>query len=78
MKTTLTVALIVVAIILIWSILLMNPKHWGIGMGIGGTSSVTSGNEYGSRKTIESKLKVIALITAVLFVGICTFLPFVD
>jgi hypothetical protein len=47
-------------------------------MGIGGAASVTSGNEYGSRKTIESKLKVIALVTAVLFVGICTFLPFVD
>ena len=44
-------------------------------MGIGGTSA--GGNEYGSKKTMEGKLKKIALISGILFVIIVLFLPYV-
>lgn len=44
-------------------------------MGIGGASA--GGNEYGSKKTMEGKLKKIALISGILFVIVVTFLPYV-
>jgi hypothetical protein len=44
-------------------------------MGIGGASA--GGNEYGSKKTMEGKLKKIALISGILFVIIVLFLPYV-
>ncbi|MDR2189934.1 MAG: preprotein translocase subunit SecG [Candidatus Peribacteria bacterium] len=78
MKTALIVMLVVLGIILVGSILLMNPKGGGIGMGIGGSAGGGSGNEYGSKKSIEGKLKKVATITAILFVGISLFLPFVQ
>ena len=56
----------------------MSPKGGGIGMGIGGAAGSTGGNEYGSQKSIESTLKKVATVTAILFVGLCLFLPFVD
>lgn len=77
MKTTLTVILIIVAIVLIGSILLMSPKKWGIWIGIGGSASMGGSNEYGSKKTIERKLQIIATVCAIIFVGICIVLPFV-
>ena len=44
-------------------------------MGIGGASA--GGNEYGSKKTMEGKLKKIALIRGIVFVIIVLFLPYV-
>ena len=44
-------------------------------MGVGGASA--GGNEYGSKKTMEGKLKKIALISGILFVIIVLFLPYV-
>lgn len=78
MKTTLTIVLVVVCVILVGAILLMMPKKGGIGMGIGGASSMSGSNEYGSKKTMEGKLKKIAIVASILFVGISLFLPFVD
>ncbi|MDO4713725.1 MAG: preprotein translocase subunit SecG [bacterium] len=75
MRTFLIIALIVVGVIFIGSVLLQSPKGGGLGLGIGGASA--GGNEYGSKKTMESKLQKIAIVTAVLFVLICVFLPFV-
>ncbi|MDR0651375.1 MAG: preprotein translocase subunit SecG [Candidatus Peribacteria bacterium] len=78
MKTVLIVILVLLGIILVGSILLMNPKGGGIGMGIGGSAGGGSGNEYGSKKSIEGTLKKVAMVTAILFVGVSLFLPFLD
>ena len=74
MKTALIIALVVLWVIFMVSVLLMSPKGW-IGLWIGGASA--GWNEYWSKKSIEGKLKLIALISAILFVGVCIFLPFV-
>lgn len=74
MKTVLIIALLVLWCAFMVSVLLMSPKWW-IGLGIGWASA--GGNEYWSKKSIEGKLKIFALITGILFVGVCIFLPFV-
>jgi protein translocase SecG subunit len=78
MKTVWIIVLVLLGIILVGSILLMNPKGGGIGMWIGGASGSAGGNEYGSKKSIEGTLKKVATITALLFVGVSLFLPFVN
>ncbi|RAL55235.1 preprotein translocase subunit SecG [SR1 bacterium human oral taxon HOT-345] len=67
--------MLITGIVFIASVLLQSPKGGGIGMGLGGASA--GGNEYGSKKTMEGKLKKIALISGVLFVIIVLFLPYV-
>ncbi|MDR0281851.1 MAG: hypothetical protein LBI53_00550 [Candidatus Peribacteria bacterium] len=47
-------------------------------MGIGGAAGSVGGNEYGSTKSMELTLKRVATVTAILFVGLCLFLPFVN
>ena len=54
---------------------MMSPKGW-IWLWIGGFSAWW--NEYGSKKSIEWKLKVVAMVAWILFVGVCAFMPFVD
>ena len=56
------------------SVLMMSPKGW-IWLWIGGFSAWW--NEYGSKKSIEWKLKIVAMVAGILFVGICAFMPFV-
>ena len=75
MFTALIILLILTGIVFVSSVLLQSPKGGGIGMGIGGASA--GGNEYGSKKTMEGKLKKIALISGILFVIIVLFLPYV-
>lgn len=77
MKTSLVIVLVILWIILVGSILLMNPKGGGIGMGIGGSAGIGSSNEYGSKKSIEGTLKKVALVSSILFVVVALFLPFV-
>ncbi len=72
MRTVLIIVLILAWITFIWSVLLMSPKG-GLGLGIGWMSG---GNEYGSKKTLETKLKKAALITGVLFVVVSLILPY--
>lgn len=55
------------------SVLLMSPKG-GLGLGIGGMSQ--SNNEYGSKKSIESKLKQVALVCACIFFVAAVVLPY--
>ena len=74
MRTLLIILMLVSGISFIVSVLLMSPKGGGLGMGIGGASG--GANEYGSKKTIEGKLKKIALITISIFVLTVLFLPF--
>lgn len=75
MFTALVVLLILTGIVFIASVLLQSPKGGGIWMGIGGASA--GGNEYGSKKTMEGKLKKIALISGIFFVIIVLFLPYI-
>ena len=75
MKTLLLIGLILDGIIFIASVLLQSPKGGGLGLGLGGASA--GGNEYGSKKTMEWKLQKIAIITGIIFVIICLFLPYV-
>ena len=57
------------------SVLMMSPKGW-IWLWSGWLSAAW--NEYGSKKSIEWKLKIVAMVSAILFVGVCAFMPFVD
>lgn len=73
--TALIIAMVLTGVVFIASVLLQSPKGGGIGMGLGGASA--GGNEYGSQKTIEGKLKKVAMISGILFVIIVLFLPYV-
>ena len=74
MKTVLIIALVVLWCIFMASVLMMSPKWW-IWLWIWGFS--VWWNEYGSKKSIEWKLKIVAMVAGILFVGICAFMPFV-
>ena len=75
MRTLLIIAMLITGIVFIASVLLQSPKGGGLGLGLGGASA--GGNEYGSKKTMEWKLQKIAIITGIIFVIICLFLPYV-
>ncbi len=64
--------LLITGILFIWSVLLMSPKWW-LGFGIGGQAW---SNEYGSKKSIETTLKKVALITGIIFVCCACLLPY--
>jgi len=68
----LIIVMIISAIIFIWSVLLMSPKWW-LWMGIWG---MWQSWEYGSKKSLEWKLKYIAIITSVVFIVSVLFLPY--
>lgn len=72
MRTLLIIVLILSWITFVGSVLLMSPKG-GLGLGIGG---MAWGNEYGSKKTLESKLKKTALVSGVLFLITSVILPY--
>ena len=74
MKTALIIILVILWCVFMACVLMMSPKWW-IGLWIGWFSGAW--NEYGSKKSIEWKLKLIAMISGILFVWICIFLPFV-
>ena len=66
--------MIIVGIIFTTSVLLMSPKWWlwAAISGIGG------GDEYGSKKSLEWKLKKIAVVTSIIFVVLVLILPYVN
>lgn len=72
MRVVLIGLLFVSGILFVISVMLMSPKG-GLGLGIGG---VASSNEYGSKKSIESTLKKVALVTGVIFVATVLYLPY--
>lgn len=74
MKTVLLGLLFVSGILFVISVMLMSPKG-GLGLGIGG---VASSNEYGSKKSIESTLKKVALISGIIFVAVVLYLPYAN
>lgn len=74
MKTVLIALMFLAGIIFVISVMLMSPKG-GLGLGIGG---VSSSNEYGSKKSIESTLKKVALVTGIIFAAIVLYLPYAN
>ena len=74
MRLVLIIAMIILWCIFVACVLMMSPKWW-LWLWIGWASA--SWNEYWSKKSIEWKLKIIAMITWILFVWVCLFLPFV-
>ncbi|MFA7298753.1 MAG: preprotein translocase subunit SecG [Candidatus Absconditabacterales bacterium] len=72
MRTFLIIILIASGIAFIGSVLLMSPKG-GLGLGIGG---MAGGNEYGSKKTLENKLKKVALASGIVFLVVSLILPY--
>jgi protein translocase SecG subunit len=72
MRTLLIILLILAWIAFIGSVLLMSPKG-GLGLGIGW---MAWGNEYGSKKTLENKLKKVALVSGIVFLIASLVLPY--
>ena len=74
MKTLLIVLMIIIGIIFVTSVLLMSPKCW-LWAAIGG---IGGGDEYGSKKSLEGKLKKIAVVTSIIFIVLVLILPYVS
>ena len=74
MKTLLIVLMVIVGIIFVASVLLMSPKWW-LWATIGW---IAGSDEYGSKKSLEWKLKKIALVTAIVFIILVLILPYVS
>lgn len=72
MHIFLTIVLVITGITFVGSVLLMSPKGW-LGLGIGW---MAGGNEYGSKKTLENKLKKVAVVSGVVFLLIALILPY--
>ena len=75
MKTALIIIMVILGCVFMACVLMMSPKGW-IGMWLWWFSAWW--NEYGSKKSIEWKLKIIATVTGILFVCVCAALPFVN
>ncbi|USN54380.1 MAG: preprotein translocase subunit SecG [Candidatus Peribacteria bacterium] len=73
MRSLLILILIIAGILFVGSVMLMTPKG-GLGMGIAG---VGGGNEYGSKKSVETTLKKVAIVSSLAFVVVSLFLPYV-
>ena len=67
--------MIIAGIVFVASVLLQSPKGGGLGLGFGGGN--TGGNEYGSKKTMESKLQRTAVVSGILFVLAIVLLPYI-
>ena len=72
MRTLLIILMITSWVVFVISVLMMSPK-WGLGMGIGGMSS---SGEYGSKKSMEGRLKNIAILAALVFIITSLILPY--
>lgn len=72
MRTLLIVLLVLAWIAFVTSVLLMSPKG-GMGLWIGW---MAGWNEYGSKKTLETKFKKVALVSAILFIVVSVILPY--
>ena len=75
MKAALIIIMVVLWCVFMASVLMMSPKGW-IWLWIGWFYAWW--NEYGSKRSIEWKLKIVAMVSGILFVGVCAFMPFVD
>ncbi|HKL44259.1 MAG TPA: preprotein translocase subunit SecG [Candidatus Absconditabacterales bacterium] len=74
MNILLIILLILSGIIFVGSVLLMSPKG-GLGAAIGGMGG---SDEYGSKKSMEGKLKKVAIVSISIFVVTALILPYVN
>ena len=74
MQTWMFLVIMITGIVLTGSVLLMSPKG-GIGFGIGWASA--GSNEYGSQKSIESTLKNVAAVCAIVMVLCIVVRPYI-
>ncbi len=74
MNILLIILLILSGIIFVWSVLLMSPKWW-LGAAIGWMGG---SDEYGSKKSMEWKLKKVAIVSISIFVVTALILPYVN
>ena len=72
MHAGLVILMIISGVIFIGSVLLMSPKG-GIGLGIGG---MWGGNEYGSKKSLEGKIRYVAIGAVAIFLLVSLILPY--
>lgn len=72
MRTLLIILMIASWTIFIITVLLMSPKGW-LWLGIGWLGN---SNEYGSKKSLEGKLKNIAILSGLVFVITSIILPY--
>lgn len=72
MRIALIIVLVISGISFVWSVLLMSPKGW-LWLGIGWAAGW---GDYGSKKTLETKLKRVALICGLLFIISSIILPY--
>jgi preprotein translocase subunit SecG len=72
MRAFLITILILSWIVFAWSVLMMSPKGW-LGLWIGWLSW---SHEYWSKKSIEWKLKQVAIISGIIFALTTLFLPY--
>jgi protein translocase SecG subunit len=72
MHSLLIIVLLIAGLAFSWSVLLMNPKWW-LGMGIAG---FWGSNEYGSKKSVTSVLKNIAVVSGIIFMLVAIYLPY--
>lgn len=73
LHTVLVVFLVILWIVFIWSVLLMSPKWWLWAWILWWWAGW---HEYGGKKSIERKLKYVAMVTWILFILISLFLPY--
>lgn len=66
--------MIIIWIVFVTSVLLMSPKWW-LWSALGW---IAWSDEYWSKKSLEWKLKKIALISGICFLVLVLILPFVD
>ncbi len=59
-------------VVFVISVLMMSPKG-GLGLGLGWAGNST---EYGSKKSLEGKLKNIAILAGIVFVVTSLILPY--
>jgi preprotein translocase subunit SecG len=72
MQSVLLGAILISWILFIGSVMLMSPK-WGLWIWLGGMSWW---GEYWSKKSLETTLKKVAVVTAIIFVAASLFYPF--
>lgn len=75
MRIILLIAFIASGILFVWSVLMMSPKGWlGAGIAWFGWAS----GDYGSKKSVETTLKKVAIVTSIIFVAVSILLPYVQ
>ncbi len=74
MRSIVLILMVIAGVVFAGSVMLMSPKG-GLGVALGG---VSSSNEYGSKKSLESTLKKTATASLVVFLMTAIALPYIS